>query len=690
MSVKIQNESKLSPRLRMVLNGNATVNALRSEQDPALAVVEERTLASVPSLLAGEIPRLSDQQLAKLPERQKLKRIPPQIHTSILIRLKDEKVPLPDVLREEKIEGPAVRRGDLVSATVPLDSLPSLLKDPLVVAVESPGSLAFLPPIKSSLAESESQNPPTPAERWSNLPGSAASILPPGTGPVLVGIIDVQGFDFAHSDFMDADGRTRFEAIWDQAGTSHPSPPRFGYGAELTGRMLNRAIRSQERWRLPAVQLEPQSEMVAGSHGTHVASIAAGNHGLCPQARIAAVLLSLGQQDTDRRLSFYDSSRLVHAVDYLFQLGRKLKMPVSINISLGTNSHSHDGTSLISRWLDFELTTPGRAVCVAAGNAGQEGSVSPGDIGYVMGRIHTSGRLKEGKSSEISWEVIGNGITDISENKLEIWYSECDHFSVQVKPPFGEWSPVVRPGEYLENVFLANKTVLSIYNEWYVPMNGLNYIACYLSPYFSREAVVGIQSGTWQVRLIPDSVRDGSYHAWIERDDPFRYASQGDQRQVWAFPSYFTEMSNVDDTSVSSLACGHSIISVANYDPRKKKIHPTSSQGPTRDGRAKPDVAAPGTDIIAACGFNPDPQAMWLAMTGTSMASPYVCGVVAAMLSADPGLTATQINGILHHTARPLKTGTTLWENQAGFGLIGGQACLEEVAHLRNRKDLKP
>ena len=81
---------------------------------------------------------------------------------------------------------------------------------------------------------------------------------------------------------------------------------------------------------------------------------------------------------------------------------------------------------------------------------------------------------------------------------------------------------------------------------------------------------------------------------------------------------------------------------------------------------------------------------MWLAMTGTSMASPYVCGVVAAMLSADPGLTATQINGILHHTARPLKTGTTLWENQAGFGLIGGQACLEEVAHLRNRKDLKP
>jgi hypothetical protein len=33
---------------------------------------------------------------------------------------------------------------------------------------------------------------------------------------VLVGIIDVNGFDFAHPDFLDADGHTRFEAIWDQ------------------------------------------------------------------------------------------------------------------------------------------------------------------------------------------------------------------------------------------------------------------------------------------------------------------------------------------------------------------------------------------------------------------------------------------------------------------------------------------
>ena len=77
--------------------------------------------------------------------------------------------------------------------------------------------------------------------------------------------------------------------------------------------------------------------MVEGSHATHVASIAAGNRGVCRNATIAAVLISLPKEDEDRRLSFYDSSRLADAVDYLLQLARNSSKPVVINISLGTN-----------------------------------------------------------------------------------------------------------------------------------------------------------------------------------------------------------------------------------------------------------------------------------------------------------------------------------------------------------------
>src|ERR1700745_1384748 len=75
---------------------------------------------------------------------------------------------------------------------------------------------------------------------------------------------------------------------------------------------------------IPARELEPQSQMVPGSHGTHVASIAAGNSGACPDAYIAGVLISLPDADQDRRNSFYDSSRIVDAIEYLTSVAKDI------------------------------------------------------------------------------------------------------------------------------------------------------------------------------------------------------------------------------------------------------------------------------------------------------------------------------------------------------------------------------
>ena len=69
---------------------------------------------------------------------------------------------------------------------------------------------------------------------------------------------------------------------------------------------------------------------------------------------------------------------------------------------------------------------------------------------------------------------------------------------------------------------------------------------------------------------------------------------------------------------------------MANVDVGRNAAHVTSSRGPTRDGRFKPDIGADGTDVVAAGGF--DRARPWIEMTGTSMASPYVCGVAALML----------------------------------------------------------
>jgi subtilisin family serine protease len=222
----------------------------------------------------------------------------------------------------------------------------------------------------------------------------------------------------------------------------------------------------------------------------------------------------------------------------------------------------------------------------------------------------------------------------------------------------------------------------------YHPANGANYIAAYLSPYFSDESVIGVTSGTWTVRLHGVEVREGSYHAWIERDDPRRLGRVGD-REAWRFPSFFSAASNVDNSSVSSLACGQRVVSVGNLDAARERIHITSSQGPTRDNRCKPDVAAPGTDIGAANGFGGD-EDPWIEMTGTSMASPYVAGVIGLMLMIEPKLTAAQINGIIQRTAGPLPGTDFAWGNAAGYGRINVKACLAEAASVNERVDKTP
>src|SRR6185295_8158866 len=139
------------------------------------------------------------------------------------------------------------------------------------------------------------------------------------------------------------------------------------------------------------------------------------------------------------------------------KLGDELNKAVAINVSLATNGQAHDGSSAVSRWIDSAMATSGRAVIVAAGNSGQERSESDTDIGFVMGRIHSSGKIPAaGLERDLEWVVDGNGILDVSENEMEFWFSAQDRIAVSVKPPGKEWIGPVEPRQYIENRLLEN------------------------------------------------------------------------------------------------------------------------------------------------------------------------------------------------------------------------------------------
>jgi subtilisin family serine protease len=512
-------------------------------------------------------------------------------------------------------------------------------------------------------------------------------------GPkVVLGLIDVQGFDIAHPAFLGHDGNTLFARIWDQRSVlaSQPGPPsehsvaypewaQFVYGHDFSRKHLDAAIGlggPVAYWTagLPTTEL--------GSHGTHVGSIAAGRFGVCPDAILAGVVFATGVRtdgNTIRDVNHGDGEKLRHAIIYLRTVARELALPLVINVSLGRHCGAHDGSSKLIREIDALTASEGCCVVVAAGNSGDSRLTSSAE-----GRVHAAGEVKASELTSLVWQVESNDSTD---NEMEIWYGERDRLAVSVIAPGGEpHGPVAIDEETNHDFDVGSGARLRIVHKSYDPENGCNYIFIQLSPLADGQSVA---NGTWKVELSLAAGQDGPcrFNAWIERDDGSASAS-ADRR----FQSYFkvADFRRNDHTKVNSLACGHNMIAVANWDEEAETLNASSSQGPTRDGRHKPDIAAPGTKVWGAYGFpvqvgegieldDLPRDGLYVRMSGTSMAAPYVAGVAALMLSLNRDLTASQIRAIMISTVTPRAE----WQKGSGYGVINVCACLEEAFRTR-------
>jgi hypothetical protein len=87
---------------------------------------------------------------------------------------------------------------------------------------------------------------------------------------------------------------------------------------------------------------------------------------------------------------------------------------------------------------------------------------------------------------------------------------------------------------------------------------------------------------------------------------------------------------------------------------RAPQVASFSSSGPARAGGGdllKPDISAPGVDVIAAVAPGNNFGNNWDALSGTSMASPHIAGVAALLRSANPGWSPTAIRSAMMTTA---------------------------------------
>jgi subtilisin family serine protease len=367
--------------------------------------------------------------------------------------------------------------------------------------------------------------------------------------------------------------------------------------------------------------------------------------------------------------TFTDSVHVAESMAYIFRRAVELGQPCVINMSLGQNGGSHDGESVVERAIDRLLEEPGRAFVVAAGNE------------HVW-RGHASGALVTGVHRSLGWRVGGPipGLStaasiDGTANEMEIWYSSRDRIEVRVIDPAGNATAFAAPnGPPIMKVLPSGNRVF-IESERFTVMNGDARIYIEVSPTNGGT----LQSGVWQVEINPIEIRDGRFDAWIERD-------VRNSRNSFADQSIFEGADFDPVMTLGTPATTRRAIAVANYrHASPQAISASSSRGVTRDGRRKPEVAAPGTDIRSsnASGGRPapaprPPYPMRVSMSGTSMAAPHVAGIAALLLEQDHRLTSAQLMKVLISSARPAG-GATGFDIAFGYGLVDAEAALSLI-----------
>ena len=483
-----------------------------------------------------------------------------------------------------------------------------------------------------------------------------------GSG-VIIGIVDY-GCDFVHKNFRTSTGETRLLFFWDQDGGPTPiSPVGFGYGREFDSTAINNALQATN----PYTKLK--HDPGKGTHGTHVMDIACGNGngtgnpGVAPNASIIFVNIPADgievEDDVsdDETFNLGNSKMLLEAVDYIFEKADQLGMPAVVNISLSAQGGPHDGSTLVEQALDELLGEPGRAITIAAGNSYSY----PLQNGELNLATHASGKVSDNSPRQMSFHVASD---DTTNNEIEVWYPSGKELRVSLATPTGHKLDPVKLGTTvtLEDGDGYAGRIIHRKND---PNNGDNHIDIILSPRLPK--------GEWTISLETDSPSNIEFHSWIELD-PF-----GKQAK-------FSDADNDATHTIGSISCGKQTIAVGSYlsGVPELEISPFSASGPTRDGRQKPEVIAPGQflnpfkskGILAARSKTQGATRI----SGTSMASPHVAGLIALLMqSVNDPLTVSEIRSAVVNAVRKNPSGVDVWHPRCGFGRVDTKATIKQL-----------
>lgn len=432
---------------------------------------------------------------------------------------------------------------------------------------------------------------------------------------VLLAVID-SGIDYRNMEFRDREGNTRIKYLWDQtltpervnsqlpdgyeefAGQAVP-PKGFSTGVEFSEYRINTALNSAVPERIvPSVDLS--------GHGTAVAAIAAGSgflasgqyQGVAPESEL--LVIKMGNPAPD---SFPKTTELMRSVTYAVKKAVELEKPLAINLSFGNTYGSHDGTSLVERFLDNAAEIGRTVVCVGSGNEGAAGGHSAGSFG----RIEDSSQVQRIELNVDSYQLAFG---------IQLWKDYSDQIDLEVISP-GKESFRFSDRQAGGRSYTIEDTQILLYVGEPSPYSVKQEIYFDFLPSQSY-----VNQGVWTFLLTPIRTVTGGYDFYL----PSGNVLSAGTRFFMPTPEKTLTIPSTASKVITVGAYHAGLEAYADFSGRGYPVQGIVTEKTlTRD--IKPDLAAPGVGIRTV-----GPNDGYVQVSGTSFATPFVTGSAALMM----------------------------------------------------------
>lgn len=431
---------------------------------------------------------------------------------------------------------------------------------------------------------------------------------------VLIGLVDT-GIDYRSPLFQNPDGTTRIAGIWDQsvpieedvlpAGVPDYYPMGgSSYGTEYTREQINEALASDD-----PLSLVPTQDTIG--HGTFLAGLAAGSSipqedftGAAPEAELAVVKLKPAKKYLrdfyliPSDAPAFQENDIMMGIKYLRMMADRLKKPLVILLAMGSNSGSHIGTSPLSQVTQNYSGFFGIITVIAGGN--ETGAAHHFYASIPAGTEYEDVEIRVGK------EEAERGFV------LELWAADADTYTVGFISPSGERIsriPIIANNE-TSIPFLLDATTITVNYQLIEAESGSQLI-------FMRFQTPA--AGIWTVRVYNTQRFKGTFHMWLPVQGMIS------EETVFLRPDPYSTITVPGNSRLP--------ITVGAYDTSTGGIYIHSSRGFTPNQIVKPELAAPGVNILGpSVGRKPGSDTPMTTRTGTSAAAAITAGAAANLL----------------------------------------------------------